>query len=85
MQEYNLPIIVTNHGPAFSALLKVIRLPGSWYAVIWENAERYSAFDQERTELNGGFAHLSDRDFLDRVQLVASCTQGIDFEFGEAL
>jgi len=85
MQEYGLPIIVTNHGPAASAWLKVIRLPTSWYAVIWESPERYASFEQERTELNGGFAHLSDRDFLDRVRLVSSFTQGIDFDYEEAL
>ncbi|WP_288430433.1 hypothetical protein [uncultured Agrobacterium sp.] len=85
MQEYERQIHVTNHGPASSAMLKVIRLPKSWYAVIWENPERYATFSQDRTELNGGFAHLSDRDFLDRVQLVASFTQGIDFEFEEAI
>lgn len=85
MQEYERQILVTNHGPASEAKLKVIRLPNSWYGVIWESPERYAAFSQDRTDLNGGFSHLSDRDFLDRVQLVASFTQGIDFEFEEAL
>lgn len=85
MQEYKLPIVVTNQGPAAPALLKVIRLPTSWYAVVWESPDRYASFDQKRTELNGGFAHLNDRDFLGRVQLVASFSQGIDFEFEEAL
>jgi len=85
MQEYEREILITNQGPAAPARLKVIRLPTSWFAVIWENSERYASFSQDRTELNGGFAHLSDRDFLDRVQLVASFTQGIDFEFEEAL
>ncbi len=85
MQEYELPIVVTNQGPATPALLKVIRLPASWYAVIWESPERYASFDQERTELNGGFAHLNDDDFLDRVRLVASFTQGINFDYEEAI
>ena len=85
MKDYERQILVTNHGPAFPAKLKVLRLPTSWHAVIWENPERYASFGQERTELNGGFAHLSDRDFLDQVQLVSSFTQGIDFEFEEAL
>jgi hypothetical protein len=84
MQEYERQILVTNHGPASMATLKIIRLPGSWFAVVWESAERYAAFSQDRTELNGGFAHLSDRDFLDRVQLVASFTRGIDFEYEDA-
>ncbi|MFC3163280.1 hypothetical protein [Ciceribacter thiooxidans] len=83
MQEYDLPIVVTNHGSAAPALLKVIRLPTSWYAVIWESAERYASFSQERTALNGGFAHMNAREFLDRVQLVASFTHGISFEWGE--
>lgn len=85
MQEYELPIVVTNHGPAAPALLKVIRLPTSWYAVIWESAERYASFSQDRTEKNGGHEHLSDRDFLDRVRLVSSFTQSIDFDYEEAL
>lgn len=85
MREYDLPIIVTNHGPAASALLKVIRLPTSWYAVIWEGPERYASFSQDRTELNGGHEHLGDDDFLDRVRLVASFTQGINFDYEEAL
>lgn len=80
MREYERQILITNHGPAFPALLKVIRLPGSWYAVLWKNPERYASFGQDRTELNGGFSHLSDRDFLDRVQLVSSFTQCIEFE-----
>lgn len=85
MREYDLPIIVTNHGPAASAWLKIIRLPTSWFAVIWESPERYASFSQDRTEKNGGHEHLNDRDFLDRVRLVSSFTQGIDFEYGEAL
>ncbi|KAA0698605.1 hypothetical protein DTW90_12490 [Neorhizobium sp. P12A] len=85
MQEYERHIIITNQGPIASARLKVIRLPTSWYGVVWESAGRYASFSQDRTDLNGGFAHLSDRDFLDRVQLVASFTQGIDFDFEEAL
>lgn len=85
MQEYERQILVTNNGPASSAMLKVIRLPKSWYAVIWESPERYASFSQDRTELNGGHEHLDDEDFLDRVQLVASITQGIHFDFDEAI
>lgn len=84
MQEYECQILVTNHGPVFPATLKVLRISTSWHAVIWQNPERYASFGQNRTELNGGFSHLSERDFLDRVQLVAGFTQGIDFEFDEA-
>lgn len=84
MQEYELPIVVTNQGPATSVLLKVIRLPTSWYAVIWESRERYARFSQEKTELNGGFAHMNSLAFLDHVRLVAEFTQGIEFEFGVA-
>ena len=83
MQEYELPIVVTNQGPATPALLKVIRLPKSWYAVVWKSAERYASFSQEKTELNGGFAHMNAREFLDRVQLVAAFTHDINFEWGE--
>ncbi|MBY3589481.1 hypothetical protein HJA87_06230 [Rhizobium bangladeshense] len=85
MREYERQILVTSEGPAFAATLKAIRLPGSWYAVLWESPARYATFSQDRTELNGGFDHLSDRDFLDRVQLVASVTGAIEFEFEEAL
>lgn len=85
MREYERDIVVTSEGPAFPAKLKVLRLPTSWHAVIWDSPERYASFGQNRTELNGGFAHLCDHDFLDRVQLVASFTQGIDFTYARAL
>lgn len=85
MQEYEREIVITNQGVLAAAVLKVIRLPGSWYAVIWESPERYASFTQDQSPRNGGFEHMSDREFLDRVQLVASFTQGIDFEFEEAL
>jgi hypothetical protein len=85
MQEYERQIFITNHGPVALARLKVVRLPTSWFAVIWESLERYASFSQDRTDRNGGHEHLSDRDFLDRVRLVSSFTQGIDFEYGEAL
>lgn len=85
MQEYERQIVITNQGPLAAAVLKVIRLPGSWYAVIWENPERYASFSQDASPRNGGFEHMSDRDFLHRVQLVVSFTQGIDFDFEDAL
>lgn len=85
MQEYTRDIFIMNHGPISLARLKVIRLPHSWYAVIWESPDRYASFSQDRTQLNGGHEHLDDDDFLDRVRLVASCTQGIDFDFDEAI
>lgn len=85
MREYERQILVTNHGPASSAMLKVIRLPKSWYAVIWESPERYASFSQDQTELNGGHEHLNGDDFLDHVRLVASFSQGIDFDFEEAI
>jgi hypothetical protein len=84
MKEYERQIVITNQGEPTSATLKVIRLPGSWYAVIWENPERYASFTQNASPRNGGFWHMTDRAFLNRVQLVASFNQGIDFDFGEA-
>lgn len=84
MREYERQISITNHGSVATATLKVVRLPTSWFAVIWESPERYASFSQDRTERNGGHEHLSDDDFLDRVRLVASLTQGIDFELGGA-
>jgi hypothetical protein len=85
VREYERHIFITNHDPVALARLWVIRLPTSWYAVIWEGRERYVSFSQDRTELNGGHEHLDDDDFLDRVRLVASFTQGIDFDYAEAL
>ncbi|MQW06362.1 hypothetical protein GHK45_22325 [Sinorhizobium meliloti] len=83
MREYERQIAITNHGPVATATLKVVRLPTSWYAVIWESPERYASFSQDRTELNGGHEHLGDDDFLDRVRIVASFTQNIDFDYAE--
>ncbi|MGO7637586.1 hypothetical protein [Rhizobium leguminosarum] len=84
MQEYERQVIITNQGPTSRARLKVIRLPASWYAVIWETPERYASFSQDRTEKNGGHEHTSDDAFLARVQLVAGFTLGIDFEYAGA-
>lgn len=81
MQVYDRQIAVTHHGDVFLAQLKVIRLPGSWYAVIWDSPERYASFSQTPPVGSEGFEHMSDRDFLHRVQLVAGFSQGIDFEF----
>ncbi|MDR6820235.1 hypothetical protein J2X76_005432 [Neorhizobium sp. 2083] len=81
MQEYERPITIINQGLPAKAALKVIRLPTSWYAVIWERRERYSAFSQDRTDHNGGHEHMSDDEFLSRVQLVSSFVQGVDFLF----
>lgn len=79
MQEYERKITIINQGLPTRARLKVIRLPTSWYAAIWESPERYATFSQDRTERNGGHEHMTDDQFLGRVQLVASFVQGIDF------
>lgn len=81
MQEYERSVTIINQGLPAKAALKVIRLPMSWYAVIWENRDRYLTFSQDRTDLNGGHEHMNDDEFLSRVQLVASFVRGIDFLF----
>ncbi|NTH46623.1 hypothetical protein G6K98_15955 [Agrobacterium rhizogenes] len=81
MREYERKIVVTSHGPAFEALLKVIRLPNSWYAVIWTSPEKYKAISQDATPKNGGFAHMHDSQFLGQVQLVAGFSFGIEFDY----
>ncbi|MDR6101003.1 hypothetical protein QE369_001181 [Agrobacterium larrymoorei] len=81
MQEYERSITVINQGLPTKAALKVIRLPMSWYAVIWEHRDRYATFSQDQTDRNGGHEHMTDDEFLSRVQLVASWVQGIDFLF----
>lgn len=81
MQEYERQIIITNQGPASRARLKVIRLPTSWYGVIWESPKRYASFSQDRTEKNGGHEHMDDLEFLERVRLVAHFTNGIAFDY----
>lgn len=81
MQEYERSITVINQGLPTRAALKVIRLPKSWYGVVWENRERYATFSQDRTDLNGGHEYMTDDEFLNRVQLVASFMRGIDFLF----
>lgn len=79
MQEYERPVTIINQGLPAAAKLKVIRLPTSWFGVIWENEERYASISQDRTDANGGHVHMSENEFLSRVQLVASFVQGIDF------
>ena len=85
MQVYDCRIAVTNQGDISPAQLKIIRLPGSWYAVIWESPERYASFSQAPPFDSEAFQHMSDGDFLARVQLVAGFTQGIDFEFEDGI
>lgn len=85
MQEYERPITIINQGLPAKATLKIIRLPTSWYAVIWESRDRYAAVSQDRTDINGGHEHMTDEDFLSRVQLVASIVQGIDFTVDPAI
>ncbi len=80
VKEYGLTVHVTSHGEPFPARLKIIRLPGSWYAVLWESPERYASSSQDQTPKNGGFAHMTDAEFMDRVRLVIWWTQGIAFE-----
>ncbi|WP_086082451.1 hypothetical protein [Rhizobium etli] len=81
MQEYERPITIVNQGLPAKAALKVIRLPTSWYAVIWESRDHYVSFSQDRTGHNGGHEHMSEDEFLSRVQLVSSFVQGVDFLF----
>lgn len=81
MKEYERQIVVELRGERFQAHLKIIRLPTSWYAVIWDSPERYSAISQDRTELNEGFAHMNDQEFLDQVHLVAGFRFGVNFEY----
>jgi hypothetical protein len=85
MQEYERPVTILNHGLPTKATLKVIRLPTSWYAVVWENKDRYATLSQDRTDLNGGHSHMTDEEFLSRVQLVASFVRGIDFTLDPAI
>ena len=84
MQEYECQITIINQGFPSQARLKVIRLPASWYAVIWENKDRYASFSQDRTDTSGGHEHMTEDEFLSRVQLVASFVRGIDFLFDAA-
>jgi hypothetical protein len=81
MQEYERPVTIINQGLPTKAILKVIRLPGSWYGVLWENENRYISFSQDKSDRNGGHEHMTDDQFLSRVQLVASFVQGVDFLF----
>lgn len=79
MQDYERQITIVNQGLPSKARLKVIRLPASWFAVIWESRDRYASFSQDRTDTNGGHEHMTDDEFLSRVQLVSSIVRGIDF------
>jgi hypothetical protein len=83
MQEYQRSVTITNQGPPSRATLKVIRLPGSWYGVIWESRDRYLSISQDKTEVNGGHEHMRDEEFLSRVQFVAGFRFGVEFEFEE--
>ncbi|MFG1477553.1 hypothetical protein V5F53_02680 [Xanthobacter sp. V4C-4] len=76
MKEYEQDIYINGYG---KGRLKVIRLPNSWFAVIWKDPENYLSLSQDRTE-NKIFEHHSDKYFLGHVRMVAGITQGIDFD-----
>jgi hypothetical protein len=76
MQEYKRSVTIINRGLPTKARLKVVRLPGSWYAVLWKDAEHYQTFSQDWAE---DCQSMTDEQFLSRVQLVASVVCGFDF------
>lgn len=91
MQEYERQIVVSGYISSSLQTLKVSRLRSVWLASItpWTNSEQCFSFtdveELKMTELNVRFVHLNDRDFLERVQLVARATQGIDFRYVDPL
>ncbi len=81
MLEYDLPIAVKNGKCVWPGRLKVVRLPNRWYAAVWVSPKLYASFDQTAMSPKKSFRNMSDKDFLDRVQLVAHWVNGIEFEF----
>lgn len=81
MKEYERDVTVVDGNIRFPARLKVIRLPRSWYGVLWSDDLNYASFSQDATEVNGGIADMSDKQFLVRVQLVAAWKGGANFEY----
>ncbi|WP_172723817.1 hypothetical protein [Neorhizobium sp. T25_27] len=81
MKEYERDVTVVGGAIRIPARLKVIRLPRSWYGVVWSDDLDYASFSQDATEVNGGIADMSDKQFLARVQLVAASKGGVNFEY----
>ncbi|CAK7257007.1 MAG: hypothetical protein M9955_26400 [Rhizobiaceae bacterium] len=78
MYEYQRLIKIKGELGDSSGLLRAIRLPGSWYAVIWEHSKRYASMNQDITAQNG-VGDMTDDEFLFHVQRVFWFTFGIDF------
>lgn len=78
MYEYQRLIKIKGELGESSTLLRAIRLPGSWYAVVWEHSKRYASMSQDVTERNG-VGDMTDDEFLFHVQRVFWFIFGIDF------
>lgn len=83
MKIYQRDIILRGHHDGTLAQLTVIRLPRSWYAVVWHCDELYQSFDQPMTDKNRPAFELFDDDdyFLGHVRLVADFEIGVEYDY----
>jgi hypothetical protein len=85
MRLYQRAIILRGEHDGLLAQLTAIRLPRSWYAVVWHSKEIYKSFDQPITPPNSTvFACFEDDDFfLGHIRLVGDAQCGVEFDFVE--
>lgn len=83
MKIYQRDIILRGNHDRTPALLTAIRLPQSWYAVVWHSDELYSSFSQSLTDKNRDvFHHFNDADyFFGHVRMFAEFQDGVEFDY----
>jgi hypothetical protein len=87
MREYwrNIVLRDAEHDGVFASL-KIIRLPDSWYAVVWSSEDLYQSMGQPLIgERLGRFRVPRDDDaeFLDHVRHVFTFVGGVPFDWSD--
>ncbi|KZD25502.1 hypothetical protein [Tardiphaga robiniae] len=81
--HYQLPVSAHYRGENLPATLIVKRRADGnfWEGRLFVNPALHMTVNQTASPINGGFSHLSDEDFLDRVRLVFDFCGGAEFDF----
>jgi len=81
--NYHLPVVVHHGGDDLPGTLTVARRSDGkfWEGRLYVRPDLHITVEQFASPLNGGFSHLSDENFLDRVRLVFGFHFGAEFDF----
>lgn len=83
--HYRVPVIVHHKGEDLFGTLTVARRADGrfWGGRLYVRPTLHMTMEQPATPKNGGFFHLSDEDFLERVRTVFGFNGGAYFDFIE--